>query len=49
VNDSMGGGMMACMGLDSGAKGMAQLLIDAPVRISRALAREAAMRQWLAQ
>jgi hypothetical protein len=48
VNGCMQGGMSACMMVDAGAKGMAQLLLDHPVRIPRALRRDPALTRWLA-
>jgi hypothetical protein len=41
VNGGMEGGMFACQIVDAGAKGMAQLLMDVPIPISRALAESA--------
>jgi hypothetical protein len=47
VNGCMQGGMATCMMIDSGAKGMAQLLLEHPVAIPRALRRDAAVARWL--
>jgi hypothetical protein len=49
VNGCMQGGMTACLMVDSGAKGMAQLLLEHPVRIPRALAHDADLLTWMEQ
>ncbi len=47
VNGCMQGGMATCMMVDAGAKGMAQLLLEHPVRIPRALRQDTAVTRWL--
>jgi hypothetical protein len=48
VNGCMQGGMSSCIMVDAGAKGMAQLMIEHPVAIPRALAADPALARWLA-
>lgn len=48
INGCMQGGMANCMMIDAGAKGMAQLLLEHPVRIPRALRQDAAVAPWIA-
>jgi hypothetical protein len=47
INGCMQGGISACMMVDAGAKGMAQLLLDHPVRIPLALRRDPDLTSWL--
>ncbi len=47
VNGCMQGGMSTCMMVDAGAKGMAQLMLEHPVPIPRALRQDPAVARWI--
>jgi hypothetical protein len=47
IHGCMQGGMANCLMVDAGAKGMAQLLLEHPVRIPRALRQDAVVARWL--
>ena len=47
VNGCMQGGMAECLMVDAGAKGMAQLLLEHPVRIPKAQRHDPALTRWL--